>query len=144
LCVELSECSFLDLLWQVRTVGGLHKLRAADHAYFPAGAQQLVDGLADRLPGRIHSGSPVLRIEQSAAWVLVITACFTWQARQVIVAVPPALASRIEYEPALPHSRSHLLRGLIQPSVIKCVAVYEEPFWRDDGLSGHSVTEDGP
>ena len=29
-------------------------------------------------------------------------------------------------------------------SVIKCMAVYEEPFWRDDGLSGQAVSLPGP
>src|SRR6266404_1316325 len=27
---------------------------------------------------------------------------------------------------------------------IKCTAVYEEPFWRDDGLSGMCVSDEGP
>ena len=29
-------------------------------------------------------------------------------------------------------------------SVIKCMAVYDEPFWRDDGLSGQAVSLPGP
>ena len=29
-------------------------------------------------------------------------------------------------------------------AVIKCTAIYERPFWRDDGLSGMSVADEGP
>ena len=29
-------------------------------------------------------------------------------------------------------------------SVIKCMAVYDEPFWRDDGLSGMATSDTGP
>ena len=29
-------------------------------------------------------------------------------------------------------------------AVIKCTAVYERPFWRDRGLSGMSVSDEGP
>ena len=29
-------------------------------------------------------------------------------------------------------------------SVVKCMAVYDEPFWRRDGLSGRATSTDGP
>jgi monoamine oxidase len=29
-------------------------------------------------------------------------------------------------------------------SVIKCVAFYERPFWRDEGLSGEAILDNGP
>ena len=29
-------------------------------------------------------------------------------------------------------------------TVIKCMAVYEEPFWRDDGLTGQAISLPGP
>jgi monoamine oxidase len=31
-----------------------------------------------------------------------------------------------------------------QGAVIKCMAVYGEPFWRADGLSGHATSDRGP
>jgi len=31
-----------------------------------------------------------------------------------------------------------------QGSVVKCIAVYDEPFWRADGLSGQVTSADGP
>ena len=31
-----------------------------------------------------------------------------------------------------------------QGTVIKCMAIYDEPFWRDDGLSGQATSDAGP
>ena len=56
------------------------------------------------------------------------------RACRAIVAVPPALAGRIEYEPALPAARDQLTQRMPMGSVIKCMAVYEKP----SGASGGS------
>ena len=52
------------------------------------------------------------------------------RARRAIVAIPPALAGRIRYTPALPGLRDELTQRTPQGAVIKCHAVYDEPFWR--------------
>jgi monoamine oxidase len=62
----------------------------------------------------------------------------------VIVAVPPVLAARIDYAPALPRGRRRLLKGIVPGHLIKWEAVYDTPFWRADGLSGQVVSEVGP
>ena len=61
-----------------------------------------------------------------------------------MLAVPPNLAGRIEFRPALPASKEGLLQRAAQGAIIKCAAVYPEPFWRADGLSGEAVTDAGP
>ena len=66
------------------------------------------------------------------------------RARRVIVAIPPALCGRIGYEPALPGYRDQLTQRMPQGSVIKCMAVYDVPFWRDEGLSGEATSDVGP
>lgn len=56
--------------------------------------------------------------------------------RFVVLAVPPNLYSRISYNPPLPREQhvahQHISMGL----VIKVHAVYDTPFWREEGLSG--------
>ena len=74
--------------------------------------------------------------------VTATTPAGQFEAHQVIVTVPPLLAGRIEYEPALPYWRDQLTQRTPMGSVIKCQAVYAEPFWRNDGLSGQA-TGDG-
>ena len=52
------------------------------------------------------------------------------------------LAGRIEYDPLLPPWRDQLTQRTPMGSVIKCNAIYDEPFWRAEGLSGQA-TGDG-
>ncbi len=66
------------------------------------------------------------------------------EADRVIVTLPPTLAGRLEYAPALPSWRDQLTQRLPAGSVIKLYAVYEEPFWRADGLTGQAASDRGP
>src|SRR5207245_7664187 len=68
----------------------------------------------------------------------------TVSAKQVIVAVPPALAARINYEPLLPVLRDQLTQRAPMGSYAKVDAVYETPFWRAEGLTGQAVSVNGP
>ena len=62
------------------------------------------------------------------------SSCVT--ARAAIVAVPPNLVGAIRFDPPLPAWRMRLQQAISQGSVTKFLAVYDEPFWRADGLSG--------
>ena len=33
---------------------------------------------------------------------------------------------------------------MVQGTVVKCHAIYPEPFWRADGFSGQATSADGP
>lgn len=68
----------------------------------------------------------------------------TYTATRVVVSIPPVLAGRIDYEPALPPAREQLTQRMPMGSVIKCMAVYDEPFWRDEGLTGQATDVEGP
>src|SRR5258708_26101089 len=48
----------------------------------------------------------------------------------------------MEYEPSLPYWREQLTQRAQMGSVIKCQVIYDEPFWRAEGLSGQA-TGDG-
>jgi putrescine oxidase len=50
--------------------------------------------------------------------------------------VPPNLTEGIEFDPVLPAWRMRMSQALSQGSINKILAVYESPFWRDEGLSG--------
>jgi monoamine oxidase len=50
----------------------------------------------------------------------------------------------IVFEPALPASRAALHDGMPMGAAGKCVAVYDTPFWREQGLSGQVVSDEGP
>jgi monoamine oxidase len=61
-----------------------------------------------------------------------------------VVAVPISIASQITYEPMLPVDRSFLHQRMPLGAVFKIALVYDEPFWRADGLSGQSFAPGSP
>ena len=67
----------------------------------------------------------------------------TVRARRVVVALPPPLAARIVFDPPLPGYRDQLTQRTPMGTVVKAMAVYEEPFWRADGLTGQATTDVG-
>lgn len=103
----------------------------------------VAEALAASLGLRVRLELPVERVMRKDGWVTVEAGngeVFT--ARQVIVAVPPVMASRIIYEPALPSDLTHALAVWKSGTVIKSLIEYERPFWRDAGLSGMVMWRD--
>jgi monoamine oxidase len=86
----------------------------------------------------------VRAVAQDRDGVRVVAGRTTVETAQVILAVPPVLAKRLGYSPALPKGKAALLRALVPGSLSKAEAVYPTPFWRDAGLSGQGVTDVGP
>ncbi len=108
------------------------------------GSQLLAIKLARRLAGDVVLESPVRRIVQHGSAVTVVGDRGSVSARRAIVAVAPALAGRIDYEPILPFQRDQLTQRYGQGTLTKVAAVYDRPFWRDKGLSGFSVSTGFP
>ncbi|WP_405824886.1 FAD-dependent oxidoreductase [Streptomyces sp. NBC_01390] len=108
------------------------------------GAARVPHWLAEGLGERVLLDAPVRAIVHRGAGVEVDTARGTVRARRVIVAVPPQLAAAIRFEPGLPHARLAALRSLPMGAVVKVSAVYDRPFWREQGLSGTALTDQGP
>lgn len=106
--------------------------------------QQLAERLADVLDNRVRLGQPVRGIVQDGAGVRVHADGESYSAQRAIVAAPPALAARLSYAPALPADRDQLVQRMPHGSVIKCHAVYDEPFWRAAGLRGEVASDTGP
>jgi monoamine oxidase len=58
--------------------------------------------------------------------------------------VPPPLRTQIEFAPELPPAHRQLAQRMPMGWLVKATAVYTEPFWRADGLSGEALNEQGP
>jgi monoamine oxidase len=69
---------------------------------------------------------------------------FEVRARRAVVAIPPTLAGRLDYSPALPPLRDQLLQRIPMGTVIKVQCVYDTPFWRAAGLAGQATSDTGP
>jgi monoamine oxidase len=109
------------------------------------GGSQLISlGLAKRLGDRVVLGNPVRRITQSHSGVHVQGDHVSATCERAVVAVPPALAGRISYEPLMPPVRDQLTQRIPQGTQIKCEVIYPRPFWRAAGFSGFALTDIGP
>ncbi len=143
-----EEISMLHALFYIRAAGSFDKLidteGGAQQDRLEGGAQVLALRLAARLGDRVRLDAPVRRVEQRDDSVLVMGDEVEVEAQHAIVAVPPVIAARIEFDPPLPDQRRRLAERMLPGALNKCVALYEEPFWRADGLSGESVTDAGP
>src|SRR4051794_23711025 len=112
---------------------------------FVEGSQVIAIRMAQRLgAGRVVLNSPVRRITSTSTGVTVVSDAVTAKAKNVVVAIPPPLASRIIYDPLLPPERDQLTQRLGMGNLTKVEAFYDKPWWRDAGLTGAAVSDTGP
>jgi monoamine oxidase len=151
---EPSDVSLLHVLFYTRSGSGFNTLLGTDGGAqqdrFHGGSQRLALLMAEQLgEGRVRLGVPVRRIEHGRDGVVLHAngatggPGLTVRARRAIVAVPPTLAGRIAYDPPLPARRDQLTQRMPQGTVIKTMAIYERPFWREEGLSGQAASDGG-
>lgn len=117
------------------------------------GMAALVEALRERLdPARVITGQRVNRLRRVDASVEVESfdsfgRSTCWRAEQVLLALPPRLAeSSIAFSPALPPNLTQQWQATatwMAPHA-KYVAIYERPFWREQGLSGEARSMRGP
>lgn len=117
------------------------------------GMGSLIDALQQRLDAtRIVTGQAVRRMRCTDGHVVLVSEdasgrVTTWRAGQVLLAMPPRLVvERIEFTPALPPSLAQAWQATatwMAPHA-KYFAVYERPFWREQGLSGEVRSACGP
>jgi monoamine oxidase len=145
---DARDISLLHMLFYFHSGHGVINLTStaggAQDSRFHGGSQLVSIKMAERLGKRVVLGAPVRKITQDSGGVTVDTDGGTWQAKRVIVAVSPMLAGRIDYDPLMPALRDGLTQHVPQGSVIKYEAVYETPFWRKQGLSGYTNSDQPP
>jgi monoamine oxidase len=143
-----SEPSLLHVLFYIRSAGSLEALvdteGGAQQDRFVGGSQLISLRMAEALGDRVVLSAPVRAIAQDGDGATVRSDGLTVRARQVIVAIPVPLTARIAWSPALPHARDALTQRMTMGSVVKCMAIYDEPFWRAQGLSGQATAATGP
>ncbi|MGV9864591.1 flavin monoamine oxidase family protein [Rhodococcus koreensis] len=131
----IKSGGMIDVL--VGTTGGAQELRVV------GGTHQISERLAAELGGEvIRLNSPVHTISHDDSGVRVEFDGGTVTAAEAIVAIPPTLAGRLRYRPALPGSRDGLTQQIPMGSVIKVQIAYPTPFWREAGLNGFAFNLD--
>jgi len=117
------------------------------------GMGALTDALSGTLePERIHLGQTVRYLRALGACIELDSEdrtghVTTWRAKHVLLALPPRLAEHsITFEPTLPQTLAAQWRNTatwMAPHA-KYLAVYDTPFWREQGLSGEARSACGP
>jgi monoamine oxidase len=143
-----EDLSLLHVLFYIHSAGSLELLfdteGGAQQDRFVGGSQRLALRLAQELGERVVLAAPVRQIVHAPDAVTVVGDGIAARGRQAIVAVAPALAGRIAYDPPLPGYRDQLTQRVPLGTVAKCMAIYDEPFWREEGLSGEGTSDLGP
>jgi monoamine oxidase len=151
---EPRDLSLLHALFYIASAGTLDNLvltaGGAQDSRFVGGSQLISIKLAQRLGQRVQLNRPVQQIAHQRGRVVLTGDGFEVTAKKAIVAIPPALAGRLRYEPtlaALAHDgglRDQLTQRVPQGSVIKVQCLYPHPFWRAAGLAGQATSDTGP
>jgi monoamine oxidase len=149
LACEPRDVSLLYLLFYIASAGTLENLISTPSGYqesrFVGGSQQVSNKMARALgKGRLIKRSPVTRIHDSKHEVVVESVRAVVRCKRVVVAIPPALQDGIRFDPALPPRRAQLGQRFPMGSVIKVNVFYDTPFWRADGLTGFTISDQGP
>jgi monoamine oxidase len=139
-----SEVSLLWVLYQMASGGGpdfvVSSKDGAQDSRPVGGMGAIYRPVAAELGDALQLSQPVRHIAQDADGVTVRSEHLTVRAQRVIVAVPLAVADQISYEPTLPIDRSYLNQRMPSGAIVKISVVYDEPFWRADGLSGQTAS----
>jgi monoamine oxidase len=142
-----AEISLLHALFYTKSGRDLDTLmnvkNGAQEERFVGGAQTTADRMAATIQDRIVFNCPVKAIIRENEQIQVLTDRATFSAQRVVVTVPPALTAQIDFQPLLPAQRAQLIQRMPMGSVWKCYAIYDKPFWRDQGLNGLAATTDG-
>ncbi|MGX1197248.1 flavin monoamine oxidase family protein [Parvibaculum sp. MBR-TMA-1.3b-4.2] len=144
-CAEPEQMSYLFFLEYLRSGHGVEELigvkDGAQEAKFLGGAHSIARKMAEGLKSPIHFETPVRALHQDDNGVTLRTDKGDYQADRVVIAIPPALASRIHYDAPLPSLRDGLMQRMPMGSVIKVHVAYDKPFWRKKGLAGMAVSD---
>lgn len=148
---EPGELSLLFTQFYLHAGGGLLNLArttgGAQERRFAGGAQQMACRLAEQLGDRVLLGHPVVAVSHGPSGVTVTASGprgpVEVHAGRAVLAMPPAVTARIHFDPPLPGNRQQLVQRAPMGAVTKVHAVYERPFWRDEGLNGQLVADEG-
>lgn len=145
---EAQEMSLLHFLFYIASGGMLDILLGieggAQESRVVGGSHLISEAMAQSLGDAVRLSSPVHAIEHTADGAVVRYEGGEVSARRVVVTLPPALAGRLRYAPAMPALRDQLTQQVPMGSVIKVNVLYSKPFWREAGLSGHASSPEHP
>ena len=140
---EPRDISLLHALFYARSGKDWKTLLAVE-----GGAQQdrvfggmysVCTAIAEQLGDRVRLSEPVRNVRWRSRSVDIETDQGRYSAKQAVLTLPPNQLLKLNFAPALPGNRDQLWQKMPAGSCIKCIAQYESPFWRNQGLSGQAI-----
>lgn len=112
------------------------------------GLGSLISALVNELPeDKCHLSAPMTALTHTNGEVHADTGIGSISALHVVVTTPPRIAAEsISFSPALPAGANQALQNIPtwMAGHAKILAVYDTPFWRQNGLSGDAMSQRGP
>jgi monoamine oxidase len=152
MAADPAAVSVLHMAFYLRSGGGIRYLNAfeggAQQWRIAGGAHRLCAAMAESLGDRVRLGQPVQGVDQTGDGVVVRCASahdgvpLEYHADHVVVAIPPILAQRINFRPGLRAPRATAATG--RGCAVKVHLGFAAPVWRERGVSGWSVSTEGP
>ncbi len=112
------------------------------------GLGAMIQALANRVPeGRKRLDTKVTHLTRTQTGITAhLSTGDNIKAQRVVISMPPRIAANITYTPSLPHSALTSMKNIPtwMAGQSKAIAVYDTPFWRENGLSGDAHSQRGP
>jgi len=135
---------------------GFHGISMQGIYRMKGGIRQFIAKLEEEIvPENIKKSSQVTSIEYQDNQIMtslfeksnIEKQSYQITSKKVVIALPPRIAmSSIEFKPALPKSRISELNSYAtwMAGHAKLLAIYDNPFWLEQGLSGDAISQLGP
>jgi monoamine oxidase len=111
------------------------------------GPSALIDALLLRIPDHaVVCNTPVRRITQIEGGVEIGLEDDVVTGRRLVMAAPLRVAAELDWRPDLPDGLTAAMHATPtwMAAQAKAVAVYDTPFWREQGFSGRIASQIGP
>lgn len=140
---DLSEISVYNYARVSRCIAPLSEAGEAEGYYFDEGLQPLFEKYASSFLDRIRLNTRITQVDTTHGSIVRVGASNgQWfEAKQVIIAMPPQLLEYIEFQPQLPRTIREVSSSMLQGQVMKLVAVFHTPWWKKYGYSGFINSE---
>ena len=148
LASDAGEVSLFQMLYYIKAGNGVQSLLGAkggaQQDRIVGGPQAIAKKMADDY-GSVFFEQVVKAVTKNEEGYLVETRVGElYLTKQVLIAVPPTVVnSKIIFTPELPVWKKKTLQSILPGSASKYHAVYEQPFWRESGLSGQRNMSEG-
>ncbi|MBO1307082.1 FAD-dependent oxidoreductase [Enterococcus sp. 669A] len=148
LASDAGEVSLFQMLYYIKAGGGTQSLLGAkggaQQDRVVGGPQAIAEKMAEDHGSVLYDQVVKEVIKQDNDYLVETRSGDSYSADHVLIAVPPTVVnSKITFTPELPVWKKKTLQSILPGSASKFHAVYEKPFWREDGLSGQRSMSEG-